>query len=771
MGETADESFEWVGHRFPRIDGRDKVTGRARYVDDLDVGTPLVAQVVRSQYPHARVVGIDDQRARAVPGVVGIISHLNVRKLIPQLAQGFDPACHDFERPVPFDPQPGDATIFDGVARFVGDPVAVVAARTREALDEAVELLDVMYDELPAVLHADAAGDVGAPLLHEKAAGNVASQLTVQMGDVDQSLASAASVIRKQFRTSKQKQAQMEPTGCVAVVVDDVLHVWSPHQSPHRARRTLAHLFDLPVARVRVIPPVIGGAFGKGDALTAEPFAVALALVTREPVKLVYSRTEDFVATESRHPVDADVEAGFDEQGRLVALRGRLVLDAGAYLSHTPRIATVMSKQLYDMYAVANVDLHVEARFTNLPVSGAFRGYGGPQAAYIVEHLIDLGAKQLGVDAIEARIAMLRDAEGQGDVSRLNVVACLDRGRQEFGGGSGVSAMPGRARGIGAACVNWKSGVADRPGALDRSSAAVRINEDASVDVFSGACDLGTGISTTLTQIAAEVLQLRPDSVRVTLSDTALTPFDSGAFSSRSLFRAGRATAMAAEQARDKVLAYAAGLLEVSTQDLEIGGGKVSVMGVPGRSLDLVEVLHRGLMERQDFNGQAEAPAVGARSACAQFAEVEVDLSTGCVEVIRLVAIQECGRAINPTIVEGQIEGGVYQGLGYALMEDMRFDDDTGSLLTGTFMDYRMPTVCDGPRIEPIIIEMPDAEGPYGAKGVAEPSIILTAPAVANAILDAIGECPTVLPMTPERVFGVLTAAAEAAIAEDGPNV
>ena len=586
MSDHPTEDLKVVGRRLPKVDSVDKVTGRAQYVDDLRFGRPLVARLVRSLEPHARIISIDDRAARAVPGVVEILSHQNLDALLPSLAGSFDPACHDFERADPFAPLPGDASVFTGTVRFVGDPVAVVIAESADALAEAVGLVDVEYEPRAALLSPEQAAADGAPLLHEGAVGNVASRASFVHGDCDEAMAGSAAVVRQRFQTSKQKQAQMEPTSCVAAVVDGVVTVWSPMQSPHRARHTLAHLFGLPLTRMRVVAPTIGGAFGKGDALTAEPYAIASAMVTGRPVRLTYSRTEDFVGTESRHPTTSDVEAGFDREGRLIALRAKVVLDAGAYLSHSPRIALVFAKQLFEMYAIANIDVEVVVSFTNLPVSGAFRGYGGPQAAYILEHVIDLGARTLGLDPVDMRLTMLRDAEGVGSVSRLNVVACLERGRERLDPRA-TKHSPGKLRGVGVACVNWKSGVADKPGALDRSAASVRVNEDATVDVMSGACDLGTGVSTTLAQVVAEAMSLPMASVRVVATDTATTPFDSGAFSSRSLFRAGRAAVMAANDARGKIVAYAAELLEAPVDDVVLSDGFVTLRGVPSVRMPL----------------------------------------------------------------------------------------------------------------------------------------------------------------------------------------
>jgi xanthine dehydrogenase molybdenum-binding subunit len=748
-----------VGQRLPKLDSPAKAAGTARYVDDLRWNGLVSARLVRSWEAHARVTSVDLGLAREVDGFVDALSCLDIAERVPGLAS-FDPACHDFERAEPYAPLPGDATVLDPIARFVGDPVAIVGAETDAAAVEAAGLVDVGYESLPAVFNVHDARAVGAPTLHEGAPDNVATRVEMAFGDVDEAIAGAAAVVTIPVHTSKQKQAQMEPTTCVAEVDSTGITVWSPHQSPHRARHTLAHLFGRPLSQIRVVSPVIGGAFGKGDALTGEPYAIALSSVLGRPVRLRFSRTEDFIGTESRHPAIGEATAAFAADGTITALRAHLALDAGAYLSHSPRIAIVLAKQVYEMYAIPNVDITVEVVFTNKPVSGAFRGYGGPQAAWVTERLIDLGARKLGVDTVEARLKMLA-RESPSGLSRANVAACLERGREVFAAGQTERpASGGRiARGVGVACVSWKSGVADKPGSLDRSQASVKPNEDGSVDVLTAACDLGTGVSTTLAQIAAETLGIPMSRVRMSPTDTAVTPFDSGAFASRSLYRAGEAVRLAAQSSRARILDYAAELLEAGEDDLVLADSTVSVKGAPARSMPLGELLHNGLMGGRDFRGDGDVPNTGARSAAAQFAEVEVDLDTGQVRVVRLVAAHDVGKAINPTLVEGQIQGGAYQGLGYALTEDLVVDPDNGATLTGTFMDYRILTARDGPRVETVIVEIPDPSGPYGAKGVGEPSIILAAPTIANAIHNAIGVFPARLPMTPECVYEAICSA------------
>jgi xanthine dehydrogenase molybdenum-binding subunit len=755
MVENSRATLGVVGRRVPKVDAPAKVTGASRYVDDLTLPGMLYARLVRATEAHAEVVRVGAAAALELPETVAVLSSDNLDGQVGSLPP-YDPACHDFERPDPFSPEPGDARLFSGVVRYAGEPVAAVAATSDAAARRAAGLLEVEYRALPAVFDVERAREEGAPVLHADAPGNLAARVELRSGDVDGALRSAATVLERRMETSKQKQAQLEPTCCVVdPTPDGGVTVWAPAQSPHRARRTLAHLFGLRLSQVRVISPAIGGAFGKGDALTAEPYAVALALQTRRPVKLRFTRTDDFVGTESRHPAIVRITAGFGPDGAIVALRARALLDAGAYRSHSPRIAAILAKQLVTPYAIADHDVEVDVVFTNTPVSGAFRGYGGPQAAFPLEQLVDLGAQAAGVDPADARVAMLGRIERDQPGSRAALLDCIQRGRDAIGWDSARrrGSQTGRLRrGAGMAVVTWKSGVADKAGALDQSAASVLVSDDGSFDVLSAACDLGTGVSTTLAQIAAEELGVPLEAVRVSAPDTATTPFDAGAFASRSLYRNGQAVQRAAAEARGKILAFAGEVLEAAPADLELAAGRVAVRGAPHKGIGLGKLLLQGLFEGRDLHGHGQTPRTAAPTSAAQFAEVEVDTETGQVRVLRLVAVQDVGRAINPTIVEGQIQGGAHQGLGYALSEALVVDSSTGATLTGSFMDYRLLTVADGPLVEAILVEHPDATGPFGAKGVGEPSIIITAPAIANAIRDATGATVSRLPMTPETV-------------------
>jgi xanthine dehydrogenase molybdenum-binding subunit len=752
-----------VGQSIPRIESSEKVTGRGRYTTDVELPRMVYARLARTPYPHARIVRVDTTAALALPGVLLVLSSADIASYFPSL-----PAYDPVEGPPAGGvDRAGDQRLFDSRVRFAGEAVAMVVAGSDAVARKAVSLLEVEYDELRAVLDPESALAEGGVLVHDGAARNVARQFEQRIGTVEHAFARAALVLERRFVTPRQKQAQLEPTCCVAELdASGRLSVWSAHQSPYRLRDILANIFRFPRAKVRVVTPLIGGAFGKADALTAEPYAVAAALVTRRPVKLRFSRQDDFVGTDARHPTVTNLTVGFHADGTIAALRGRTVVDAGAYLGHSAGVASVLVRQFLAPYRIAHADIEATVVYTNTPVTGAFRGYGGPQACFPLEHTIDLAAHELGVDPLEARKKMrIRVGDnwrGLGPIISDGLGESLDRGAAAIGWQErqrqGPVAQGRIRRGVGAACTVWGSGAAGNAGILDYSSADIRINTDGTVTLACGGCDLGTGLRTALAQICAEELGVPFDAVYLTDADTDLAPYDTGAHASRSLYRNGQAVQTASATLRRDVLEYAAASKECAVDDLQLHDGRVTVKGSPGSSVDLAWLARRALHDNRVFRASAGTELANAPTFISQFAEVDVDLDTGVVRVQRLITAQDVGRAINPNIVVGQIQGAAHQGLGYALTETLVLDADTGSLLNGTYMDYRLLTSMDAPPSEVILIEHPHPSGPFGAKGMAELGIIPTAAAVANAILHATGASLTELPMTPARVHAALRA-------------
>lgn len=751
-----------VGRRVERVDALSKALGTAAYVEDIQVPGMLHAALTRSFSPHA-VVTVEEAPARSAPGVEAVLSSATIGTVAPG-GPSFDPACHDFERDPAFDPQPGDFRLFDRRVRYVGEPVAAVAARTRKEAQAAADKVDVRYRPLASAVSVEDAIAMDAVVIHDSITSNIADTFRVATGDPESAFAGADRVVESGFDTPRQKQCQLEPTGCLVVpATDGRTEVWTSHQSPHRARSTLARLFSIPETRLRVVNPEIGGAFGKGDALTAEPYALALSLVTGSPVRLVFSRTEDFVGTEARHPMVAEVAMSLSAEGLITGVRARCRVDWGAYRSHSPRVLRVIANQFLQTYDIPNADIEVIGVFTNTPVAGAFRGYGGPQSVFVLEHMMDIAARSVGVDPLAFRKRhRMRDGVPWGPQRRPLDLSGFDEtlrvASETFGWGDSAAPPPEShlRRGRGMAMTSWKSGIAGKPGSIDLSGATVCINLDGTVDLRVAAIEMGTGIRTTLAQICADTLGVAVGTVRTVPADSAATPFDSGANASRSLYRCGQAVMAAAAKARDRLLEGAADILEVDAADLTVAEGMVFAVGAPGYGISVADLARRELMKGVDIVETAYTGFENAPTYAVHCAEVDVDIETGELTVNRMLAVQDVGRAINPTIVEGQIEGATHQGLGYALTEELIVDEG-GVLVNGNLMDYTVTYAGDGPTIEVQVVECPDPTGPFGAKGAGEPSIMLPAPAVANAVLDAVGVSVTSLPLTAEKLLAALT--------------
>jgi len=767
--------FAVVGRAIPKRDAYAKVTGAAGYAADLRFPGMLHAAILRSHYAHARITAIDTSRAEAMDGVVAVLHHGNTS------ARPF--TTSEWDAPAALGSLPRDQVLFSAVARHVGQAVAAVAAVDENLAAAAAEAIAVSFEPLPVVIDADAAMQPGAPSVNPDHEGNVAAHVRFSAGDVDSALREADQVIERRFRTSRQKQTPMEPFACVAQYDGHTLTLWSPNQTPHQTRVKLADIFGMAVGNVRIITPTLGGGFGARSGLIGEPWAAALAIATRRPVRLVYSRYEDFVATEGRHPATVTLRVGFKNDGTPTAIHGTALLNTGPYASQGPNVTAFLGMSLLRPYRCGDRRYDGYTVFTNAPPASAFRGFGAPQAMFALEQVIDEIAERVGKDPLEFRLEHLA-GKGDEDYALMRPIdsdalhRCLREGATAIGWaakrGKGGGSGPWR-RGVGMAVSIYVSGTACLGDTLTEAAVAnVRLNADGTVTLLTGATDCGTGCGTSLAQIAAEELGVPMESVHVVMGDTDVTPLDLGAHATRTLFVGGLAVRAAARDARDQALRVAADLLEVSAADLDAADGAIRVRGVPGTSVTYGQVATAAFKTVAEISGRGVAPQHQATPYGAQFAEVEVNVRTGQVRVLRLVAAHDVGRAINPLIVEGQIEGGAVQGIGYALTEDMPVDAD-GQPLAASFMDYRVLTASDVPLIESLVIEAPDPAGPFGAKGVGEVGIIPTAAAIANAIYDAVGVRLTELPMTPARVLEALrrtdpTGAASSSRTRESPD-
>ena len=748
-----------VGQPAPRVDALEKVTGRARYVTDLTVPGMVHARVLRSPYAHARVRRVDLTRARARPGVVAALAGADLTWCDPY----YGPAYRD--RPV----------LAIDVARFEGEPVAAIAAVDEATAEEALELIDVDYEPLAAVLTLEEALAPGAPLVHvgQPAAGhfadlstlkpqpgtNICHQFQFARGDAASALTAADVVVQDSYRFPPVQHVALEPHAVVAAWDETgALTLWASTQNPYSVRVELAKMFDVPLARIRVVVPHLGGGFGSKTYAKLEPLAATLAHAAGRPVRLAASVPEAF-QTVRRCAARVAVRVGFRRDGTLLAVECDADYDVGAYADIGPRVVQKGTYTATGPYRVPHVKLASRAVYTNTTPGGAFRGFGVPQLAWALESLFDVAADRLDRDPVDLR--------------RQNFLA---HGEEFAPGDTPIDGKLEESLGRAAEAIGWSQRAAADRGrgvaamlkasvAPSVSEAIVRLHADGSVTVLASAVEMGQGTRTVLAQITAEVLSVPLARVSVVQPDTAVTPYDQTTSSSRSTAMTGRAVQVAAEDVRDQLLAIVAQAWSVDARELALADGAV-VSG--GRRLAYSETLAlrfgmsggeligRGVIAP----GRTAAPLGGSTpfwEMAVGAAEVSVDEETGAVRVERYVSVADVGRAINPLLLEGQDEGGVVQGLGHTLLEEMLYAD--GHLLNGTLLVYRVPRADDTPsEIVCRFVENADGSGPFGAKGAGEGSLIPVSPAVANALARLTGVRLRDLPLSPERVWRALRA-------------
>lgn len=758
-----------VGIRMPRVDAPETVAGEAMYTDDFYLPGMLFGAVHGSPIAHGRILSIDTSEAEAVTGVKAVITGRDYNYVLAG-------------------PFIKDETMFatDRV-RYVGEPVAAVAATTPEAAREAASLIEVEYEDLPAVLSIDEALAEDAPVLHEdlasyfctfegKGTGNTLCAGDLTEGDVDAAWAECDVIVEQTYETGAQHHLYMEPSGAVAEPDrQGKVTIWSSLQSISLAQQRVAEWVNIPMAKVRMVAPRIGGGFGgKGNA-HFQPAAAALALKTGRPVKLMLTRSEDFEMMRSRHPSRVHMKTGAKADGTLVAREFEVILDCGAYADDSPGVVSVAVLMGRGPYRIPNIRARGVGVYTNKLKAGAYRGYGNPQVSFAAEQQLDELAEKLGMDPVDLR---LKNTMNDGDrwlggqpVAVSSAAKCLETARDAATAAPALpDAGPDRKRGLGYALFS-------APHGLLSTAANVALRTDGSIAVATGAVDIGQGSDTILQQIVADALKLDLDQISFASQDTDSSPYDWKTAASRVTYMAGQACLNAAIEAREKILVHASDLMEVAPGDLELrDGGKVGIVGIPEKEITFGMIAGRAHYQTGGpvvgaseimFETPAVDPAVaqskglafskvGAYSFGAHAVEVEVDEVTGEVEVLRAWCVHDVGRAINPAMVDGQVIGGFVQGLGYALLEEMVWDPDDGRLANPTLMDYKIPTAREMPEIHSIILETPFGDGPHGARGVGEPPIVGAPVAIANAIANAIGKRPTVMPMKPERILDLL---------------
>ncbi|MBI4321926.1 MAG: molybdopterin-dependent oxidoreductase [Chloroflexi bacterium] len=755
-------TLDIVGQPLPRIDAIEKVTGSAEFTGDMRLRNMLVGKVLRSPHAHARIAGIDTSRARSLPGVYAAISFQDAPKVLWNRA--------GFPHP-PGVVQLEDQYILCDKARYVGDAVAAVAAVDENTAREALALIRVEYEPLPAVFEPQVATAEGAPLIHS-AANNIARHTPAIIGSMKEGFKEADYVFEGTYATSKAFQCTMEPCGVSIAAFDQSgrLTVWASTQMPHLVRGIIAKAMAMRVGDVRVIKPYVGGGFGSRLGAVNEPICALLARFAGKPVKLQYTLEESFVATESRHPIVFELKTGIKKDGTFTARQMKAILNAGAYATHTPSVAGPVCGWFLGVYKTPNMRFDGYSVYTNTSPCGAYRGYGNPQAMFAVETQVDDIARELGIDPLEIRT---KNHLCKGDVwpiSGLPIEACgfeevIKRGSEGIGWkekrGNADAGNGTKKRGVGMAFGMHVCNAF--PKLYETSGAIIKINEDGTANLVYCNSDSGQGSSTALTQIAAQELGLRFEDVKISRNaDTETALFDIGSHASRQIYSGGNVVRKAAADAKKKLLALASELLETSADDLEVSESRVWVKGSPERHLAVAEVAHQAHFAKmpgrssQPVGFASEEPPGNPPVYAAQFAEVEVDTETGVVTVLNIAAAHDVGKAINPAAVEGQIQGALQHGVGYALTESLIIDKENGRPLNGDFHDYKVLTMLDMPRVQPIIVEVPSDTGPFGAKSIGESGLVPTAAAIGNAIYDAVGIRLNEIPFTPEAVLNAL---------------
>lgn len=751
-----------VGKRVPRVDGIALVTGSAKYTADLSLPGMLHGRILRSPHPHAKILNIDTSKAKALRGVKAVIT-------------GKDTAGIKFGI-IPFPPFEDDLGLAINKVRFIGDEVAAVAAISEDIAEEALDLIDIEYEVLPAVFDPEEALKEGAPIIHDDEdrespfrGTNIANISSFNFGNIEEGFKEADYIFEDEFTTNNQHQMYMEPHAALAEWDNSgKLTLWSTTQTPFMLRRDLAKVLNMPENRIRVIKPRLGGGFGgKHEMLSLDFCACLLSQKTGKPVKIVYSREEDMISSRGRHPFKIKLRTGIKKDGLVVAKDCTCFVNNGAYCSHGPAImAAGGGMGIVGVFNYRNVRFHGTLVYTNTVAGGAYRGFGSLQVHFADDVHMENIARELGIDAVELR---LRNAVHSGDhlangeiITSCGLSDCIKITAENLKLGEGNL---GPGEGIGQACNTYVSG-----GKIffphDSSSAFVKVNEGGTLTVYTGASDIGQGLDTTMCQIAAEVFKIPTEKVSIVTADTELTPMDLGSFASRATFMAGNAVLAAARDAQKQVLEFVAEKLEANVDDMEMENERIVVKGTEiGMSLSdattaaLVSPKGISFLGRGYYNPPTELidyqTGIGNISPAytfgAQAAKVFVDSETGEVKLKEIDGACDVGVAINPMSVEGQMEGCVCHGLGMAVSENLY--KENGLVLNPSILEYKMPTAMDMPSMTTTIVEPIDPEGPFGAKGFSEGCQVPTCPAIANAICNACGVKLRDLPMTPEKVL------------------
>ncbi len=756
LRHSPDKELSVVGKPIPKIDAAQKAMGRAEYIQDIKLPGMLFGKILYSKYAHANIIKIDTSKALALSGVHAVLTGDDVPK---RMKMGF---------------YKDNPPIKKGKVCAFRDEVAAVAAISPEIAKKAVDLIEIEYEELEGIFDPEKAMEKDSPLVHEYHKSNVLKlPWKLHYGDVEKAEKESAHVVEEKFTTQWVTHCCLGTSGAIALFdAKDNLTIHTNTQIPSLAQKDFLEslkAMGLENKRVRVIKPIIGGGFGsKLDTYAYEHIAILLAHKCRKPVKIMFDRVEEFKATSTRQPTVIYIKQGCDKNGKLTFRDMRMVLDNGAYTSWGATTPSVMMMPITSLYRVENVRFNAKCVYTNNTYSQAMRGYGSPQATFAIESTLDMLAQKAGID----RVAIRRLNKNQpGDetpqgfkISSCGLSECIDEvekelkidGPKEKGVGMGMASLIH----VGGGARIYKS---------DGCGAILKMDDYGKVDIFTGGTDMGQGLDNITAQIVAEELGLLVEDINVVHSDTDVCPWDVGAHASRSTFVAGNAALGAAKKVKKTILEYGSKLLDAPSEDLVLKNRTISVKGDTEKTMLIDKLLRKahfspgGTMLMADYfydpaNENMGKEFKGNMSVTYAFGahgvKVKVDEETGKVKILDYVAAHDVGRAINPLLLEGQVYGGVVMGIGYALTEEVVCKN--GENMNANFRDYKLFTAKDAIKIKAPVVETYDEHGPFGAKGIGEPGCVPTAPAIANAIYDAVGVRIYDLPITPEKVLAAL---------------
>jgi CO/xanthine dehydrogenase Mo-binding subunit len=734
--EMAKPELKYVGRSVARIDGMEKVTGKAKFVGDLTIPGMLHGKILRSSYPHAHVLSIDATNAEALPGVAAVLTSADLIDLNPTYN--------------------GRPVIATKKVRYVGEPVAAVAATDLATAEEALSLIDISYQELPAAVGIDVARAAGAPLIHEDRGDNICSHESVQRGDVQEGFAQSNLVVEDHFTFPMVYHYAMEPHSVIAHWSEEEVTVWSSAQHPFQVRSDIAKVFRLPVSRVRMIISYLGGGYGSKSYTKFEPLVLALARKAGAPVRVCNSVT-DSMLTVRRHAAQVRVKTGFKKDGTIMAREAEIYLDTGAYDDNGPQVTIRAATRVLGPYRIPNILTNAYSVYTNSGSAGSFRAIGAPQVIFAGESQMDIAAARLDIDPAEIRLKNLLQKGEELRPGLKGIDANLTFALKKLIGASQWRKSAKKKRspaGLALAVTN--------AGATPVSVALTRMQSDGIVQISAGSTEMGQGVRTVLAQIAGEELAIPLDRIRIAGADTKVTPYDSSTGSSRSTTCMGHAVQAAARDLKKQLVKIASETFQVPRNQVKVQDGFL----VCGEArLAFVEALERrfGKGGGGELIGRGDTtPAITDHrlpvfwEVGMGMVELAIDEQTGEVRIKRLISVADVGKAIHPEGCIGQEEGAVMMGIGHTLFEEMVYDAN-GQLLNPSLVDYRVPSFSDVPEeFHTVLVENQDGPGPYGVRGMGEGGLLSVAPSATNAIARATGVRIRDLPLTPERVWRAL---------------